>query len=210
MLCNALVLGVVAVTVVPSSTDPICIATVVLALLLLVLLAFTISVWMVVIANNVNYWSPTECCFVKFSKNGSVNRNVFTAMASAVIANTLYQCMAWIQIYVHEHTKGSLFCTRIRSLWSFMLQPPLQCMHVCSVSVSSSTTRPKTSAVLVSWLMIRGSPSTANHYTRNKVVVVIKYSLIHYFTIRSSGYQEKWLYFLCCPTYYVPTYYVSI
>ncbi len=61
----------------------------------------------------------------------------------------------------------------------------------CSVSVSSSTARPKTSAVLVSGSMIRGSPSTANHYTHNKVVVAIKYSLIHYFTIRNSGYQEE-------------------
>ncbi len=61
----------------------------------------------------------------------------------------------------------------------------------CSVSVSSSTTRLKTSAVLVSGSMIRGSPSTANHYTRHKVVVATKYSLIHYFTIRSSGYQEE-------------------
>ncbi len=81
---------------------------------------------------------------------------------------------------------------------------------MCSVSVSSSTTRPKTSAVLVSGSMIRDSPSTANHYTRNKVVVAIKYSLVHYFTIRSSGYQEEWLYFLCCPTYYVPTHYVPV
>ncbi len=76
--------------------------------------------------------------------------------------------------------------------------------HHCSVSVSSSTTRPKTSAILVSGSMIQGSPSTANHCTRNKVVVAIKYSLIHYFTICNSGYQEELLYFLCCPTHYVP------
>ncbi len=62
---------------------------------------------------------------------------------------------------------------------------------ICSVLVSSLTTRPKISAVLVPGSMIRDSPSTTDHYTRNKVVIAIKYSLIHYFTILSPGYQKS-------------------
>ncbi len=61
----------------------------------------------------------------------------------------------------------------------------------CSGLVSSLTTRPKLSAVFTSRSITWDSSITANHHTRNKVVTAIKYSLIHYFTILSSGYQKS-------------------
>ncbi len=43
--------------------------------------------------------------------------------------------------------------------------------------------------LLVFGSIIRGSSLNVNHYTLNKVVIAIKYSLIHYFTILSPGYR---------------------
>ncbi len=46
-------------------------------------------------------------------------------------------------------------------------------------------------AVLTSRSITWGSSTTSNYYTSNEVVIVIKYSLIHYVTILFPGYQKS-------------------